>query len=63
MLALLDVAGLLRPEAWLFAGVYWLYLCRGASPRERVRLAALVALAPVLWALSDLAVTGRRCGR
>lgn len=26
VLALLVPAGLLRPEAWLFAGVYWLYL-------------------------------------
>jgi hypothetical protein len=26
VLALLIPAGLLRPEAWLFAGVYWLYL-------------------------------------
>jgi hypothetical protein len=26
VLALLALAGLLRPEAWLFAGVYWLYL-------------------------------------
>jgi hypothetical protein len=26
VLALLAVAGLLRPEAWLFAGVYWLWL-------------------------------------
>ncbi len=58
VIALLDLAGLLRPEAWLFAGVYWLYLWRGCSPRERVKLAALVALAPLLWALSDLAVTG-----
>ncbi len=58
VIALLDLAGLLRPEAWLFAVVYWLYLWRGASPRERWRLGALVALAPVLWALSDLAVTG-----
>ncbi len=59
VIALLDLAGLLRPEAWLFAGVYWLYLWRGCSPRERLRLAALVALAPLLWALSDLLVTGR----
>ena len=58
VIALLDLAGLLRPEAWLFAVVYWLYLWRGASPRERWRLGALVALAPVLWALSDLLVTG-----
>ena len=26
VLALLALAGLLRPEAWLFAGAYWLYL-------------------------------------
>jgi hypothetical protein len=29
VLALLVPAGLLRPEAWLFAGVYWLYLALG----------------------------------
>ncbi len=58
VIALLDLAGLLRPEAWLFAGAYWLYLWPGCTPRERARLAALVALAPVLWALSDLLVTG-----
>src|SRR5665213_4204303 len=56
--ALLDLAGLLRPEAWLFAGAYWLYLWPGSSARARVRLALAVALAPVAWALSDLAVTG-----
>jgi hypothetical protein len=54
----LDVAGLLRPEAWLFAGVYWLYLWRGSSPRERAANACLVAAAPLLWGLSDLAITG-----
>jgi hypothetical protein len=58
VIALLDLAGLLRPEAWLFAGVYWLYLWRGCTPRERLKLAALVALAPILWGLSDLLVTG-----
>lgn len=58
VIAVLDLAGLLRPEAWLFAVVYWLYLWRGSSASERVRLAALVALAPVLWCLSDLLVTG-----
>jgi hypothetical protein len=56
--ATLDVAGLLRPEAWLFAGVYWLYLWPGSSSRERVRNACLVALAPALWGLSDLLITG-----
>lgn len=58
VIALLDLAGLLRPEAWLFAAVYWLYLWRGSTPRKRLALAALVALAPLLWSLSDLAVTG-----
>jgi hypothetical protein len=58
VLALLGLAGLLRPEAWLFAGVYWLYMWPHSSPRERARLAALVLLAPVLWGLSDLIITG-----
>ena len=26
VLALLALAGLLRPEAWVFSGLYWLYL-------------------------------------
>jgi hypothetical protein len=58
VIALLDLAGLLRPEAWLFAAVYWLYLWRGSTARRRVELAAAVAAAPLLWAISDLAVTG-----
>jgi hypothetical protein len=58
VIALLDLAGLLRPEAWLFAAAYWLYLWRGSTPRRRVELAAAVAAAPLLWALTDLAVTG-----
>jgi hypothetical protein len=35
VLALLALAGLLRPEAWLFAGVYWLYLCFDFMPTGR----------------------------
>ena len=31
MLALLALAGLLRPEAWVFSGLYWLYLL-GRTP-------------------------------
>jgi hypothetical protein len=34
VLALLAVAGLLRPEAWVFSGLYWLYL---ALPLIRAR--------------------------
>jgi len=80
VLALLALAGLLRPEAWAFAGLYWLYLvvyerrgpiARGASPtgdeepaqppRSRRALAGLTLLAaaaPLVWVLSDLAITG-----
>jgi hypothetical protein len=35
VLALLVPAGLLRPEAWLFAGVYWLYLTFALTKSER----------------------------
>ncbi|HEX2086234.1 MAG TPA: hypothetical protein VHF89_11165 [Solirubrobacteraceae bacterium] len=58
VLALLAVAGLLRPEAWVLAGLYWLYLWPASSRGRRAALAALVAAAPVLWALTDLIVTG-----
>ena len=90
VLVLLGLAGLLRPEAWLFAGIYWLYLvvssersrrdsepppsepipdgsapeaARGQEGRVRSRrdlawLGLLAAAAPLLWIVSDLAVTG-----
>ncbi len=67
VLALLALAGLLRPEAWAFAGLYWLYAVvlaprRGwseAPSRARVlRLTALAACAPLVWVFSDLAITG-----
>ena len=58
VLVLLGLAGLLRPEAWLLAGAYWLWLAPALDGRARLRLAALAAAAPVLWALSDLVVTG-----
>jgi hypothetical protein len=70
VLAVLALAGLLRPEAWAFSGLYWLYLIglvprslgRGehaAAPRaEVVRLTLLAAAAPLVWVLSDLLITG-----
>jgi hypothetical protein len=60
VLALLALAGLLRPEAWAFSALYWLYLARtgGHSRATLARLALLAAAAPLLWVLSDLAVTG-----
>ena len=57
-MALLAAAGLLRPEAWLAAGAYLLWAARGADRRTVALLAALAAAAPLLWMLSDLAVTG-----
>ena len=58
VLVLLGLAGLLRPEAWLLAGVYWLYLARPLGWGQRLRWGLLAAAAPVLWALTDLLVTG-----
>lgn len=101
VLALLALAGLLRPEAWVFSGLYWLYLIawpawrgrtgrhgrmtawlsRGSadgvrkpagtvrpptsvserpeySRRQIAGLALLAAAAPLIWVLSDLAITG-----
>jgi hypothetical protein len=80
VLALLALAGLLRPEAWVFSGLYWLYLAidarrdtaretaatsgagegsARAEQRSRLaRLALLAVAAPLVWILSDLAITG-----
>lgn len=87
VLLLLALAGLLRPEAWAFSGLYWLYML-GLTPAwaydswktrslrrpghadgspdgapaltraEIVQLSAIVLSAPLIWVLSDLAVTG-----
>ena len=57
-LVLLGLAGLLRPEAWLLAGAYWLWLAPRSDGRQRLATAALAAAPPLLWALSDLASTG-----
>jgi hypothetical protein len=54
VLALLALAGLLRPEAWAFSGLYWLYLGDHRNPR----LLAIAASAPLVWVLSDFAITG-----
>jgi hypothetical protein len=56
VLAILAVAGLLRPEAWVLSGLYVLWIWR-ATDRRAVAI-ALAAAAPVIWALSDWAVTG-----
>jgi hypothetical protein len=58
VLALLALAGLLRPEAWVLAGLYWIYLWPASTARERVRFAAVAAAAPLIWAGTDWIVTG-----
>jgi len=58
VLSALGLAGLIRPEAWLLSAVYWLYLTRSASTTRRLVTLAIVAAAPIIWALADVAVTG-----
>jgi hypothetical protein len=74
VLALLAIAGLLRPEAWLFSAVYVAWLAYGepdrprgsalaplaafVRDRDRLGLIALAAAAPVIWALFDLVYAG-----
>ena len=72
VLALLALAGLLRPEAWLFSAAYVVWLPapgvrssrRGAGPRssaawvDAAPLIAFAASGPLLWALHDLLLAG-----
>ena len=58
VLALLAVAGLIRPEAWVLGGLYWLWLWPALDARRRAAYAVLVCAAPLLWAALDWYVTG-----
>jgi hypothetical protein len=50
---------MLRPEAWLLAGLYFLWMVLGARTwGERVRWAVLAAIGPLTWCAVDYAVTG-----
>jgi hypothetical protein len=55
-LILMALAGLLRPEAWLFALAYCVWLWRGGA-LTRTHVTLLIA-APLLWFSSDLLITG-----
>ena len=57
VMALLGVAGLLRPEAWILAAAYALYAGWPAGRRRRAALLAAAAAAPVTWILMDVVVT------
>jgi hypothetical protein len=58
VLVLLGLAGLLRPEAWLLSAAYLAWLWPARPRADVLRLAALAAVAPLLWAFTDLLVTG-----
>jgi hypothetical protein len=58
VLVLLVLAGLLRPEAWVLAGAYVLWLSWGEGWAAFARYAAFAAIAPLGWALADWIVTG-----
>ena len=58
VLLLLAAAGMLRPEAWVLAGLYWLWLAWRATWRERALYAVLAALGPLVWTATDFVVTG-----
>jgi hypothetical protein len=57
---LLTLAGLMRPEAWLLCGLYWLwYVWPRETPwRTRIVTALLTGSAAIVWALTDFVVTG-----
>jgi Dolichyl-phosphate-mannose-protein mannosyltransferase len=65
---LLAAAGLLRPDAWVLGGVYWLWCAWPRSPaggdapaidnRRRLLYLGLALLAPVVWVCVDAVVTG-----
>jgi len=58
VLTALAAAGLLRPDAWVLSGVYWLWCCWRADNATRVRYLALAAIAPLVWFGTDAIVTG-----
>src|SRR5215207_824989 len=58
VLVLLALAGLLRPEAWLLAGAYWLWLAPATPRPALIRYATLVVAPPLIWIACDLIATG-----
>lgn len=58
VLVTLAAAGLLRPDAWVLSGVYWLWCYPRSDMRTRLARLALVASAPLIWVTLDAIVTG-----
>lgn len=59
VLALLALAALMRPEAWLLIGLYFLWIAYPAAWPQRFEFAAWTAAGPVVWVATDFAVTGK----
>jgi hypothetical protein len=55
---LLALAGLMRPEAWLLSGLYFLWTFLPATWPERVRFGILTWLGPAVWVALDWWATG-----
>jgi hypothetical protein len=55
---LLACAGLMRPEAWLLGGLYFLWCFPPADWPRRLRYAVLTGFPPVLWTALDWWATG-----
>lgn len=54
----LAAAGLLRPDAWVLSGAYWLWCSWPADNRTRLKYMAMAGLAPLIWFGLDAIVTG-----
>src|SRR5271156_2301795 len=54
----LAAAGLLRPDAWVLSGAYWLWCSWRVDNRTRLRYLALALIAPFVWVALDAVVTG-----
>jgi hypothetical protein len=55
---LLACAGLMRPEAWLLSGLYFLWCFLPATWAQRMRYAILTAAPPIIWIALDYWATG-----
>ncbi len=56
--ALLALAALMRPEAWLLSGAYFLWMFRGASWPQRALYGVLTWVGPAIWIALDWWATG-----
>jgi hypothetical protein len=55
---LLAAASLMRPEAWLLAGLYFLWIAWPEPTRRRLWFLVLAVVPPLIWVGLDAAVTG-----